>query len=214
MKNVLKAILVNAFIISMSASLIYGLSWFKKNSLDNQIHKKAPLFTALDSNGRKHTLSQYKGKIVVLEWKNHLCPFVKKHYISKNMQSMQETVTKKGVIWLSIISSAQGKQGYVSAEECNDIIKNEGSKATAVLFDSEGVIGKKYNAKTTPHMFVINPEGDIVYEGAIDSIRSADPRDINLATNYVIAAVTNLIKQKAINPSQTTAYGCSIKYNY
>tara|TARA_B100000427_G_scaffold95770_1_gene78872 strand:+ start:65 stop:709 length:645 start_codon:yes stop_codon:yes gene_type:complete len=214
MNATLKAILVNSFIILISISLIYGMSFFKDDEVQTQNRKKAPLFTAVDSNGVKHKLADYRGKIVVLEWKNHLCPFVVKHYKSGNMQQIQENLTKQGVVWLSIISSAKGKQGYVSGDECNEIIKQEGSKATAVLFDPDGTIGKQYAAKTTPHMFVIDVNGDIVYEGAIDSIRSADSRDIKKATNYVVSAINNLIKQKPIEPSQTAAYGCSIKYNY
>ncbi len=214
MKNTYKALIINGTIIALSLSVIYGLSLFKNDTTASNTIKKAPLFTAIDSNGNKHKLADYKGKIIVLEWKNHLCPFVKKHYGSGNMQAIQKKLTKQGVIWLSIISSAKGKQGYVTGDECNTIIKQEKSHATAVLFDPKGTIGKEYGAKTTPHMFVINAEGQIVYEGAIDSIRSADPKDIKKATNYVVEAVNNVIKNKAIKPSQTAAYGCSIKYNY
>jgi peroxiredoxin len=214
MNKFLKVILVNAVIIAVGVGLLTAMSWVNPDDETVTTSKKAPKFTAVDSYGKTHKLSDYEGKIVVLEWKNHLCPFVQKHYSSGNMQATQETLTKKGVIWLSIISSAKGKQGHVSAEECNEIVASEKSKATAVLFDEEGIIGKKYGAKTTPHMFVINASGDIVYEGAIDSIRSADPSDIKDATNYVLSAVDNLIKQKPIDPPVTPAYGCSVKYRY
>ncbi len=217
MNKIIKVILVNACLVAISASFIYGMSMLKNNGDDQASStaiKKAPLFTAKDSNGKSHNLADYKGKIVVLEWKNHLCPFVKKHYGSNNMQTLQKKLTSKGVIWLSIISSAENRQGYVTPDECNEIVKNEGSHATAVLLDPEGKIGRQYQAKTTPHMFVIDAAGNIVYEGAIDSIRSADPNDIKKAKNYVLNAVDSVIKQKTIEPAQTATYGCSVKYAY
>ncbi|MBI4387511.1 MAG: redoxin domain-containing protein, partial [Candidatus Omnitrophica bacterium] len=132
------------------------------------VSEKAPDFTLTDTNGNEHSLSSYQGKFVVLEWNNPDCPFVKKHYGSGNMQSLQGDYTSKGVVWLTINSSAAGKQGGYSAAEMNEMMKKNGAKQTAVLLDPAGEVGKKYGAKTTPHMFVINPEGVLIYNGAID----------------------------------------------
>ncbi|RAP30237.1 thioredoxin family protein [Candidatus Marinamargulisbacteria bacterium SCGC AG-414-C22] len=176
------------------------------------LNQPAPDFTGIDSNGISHKLSGYKGKLVVLEWKNSDCPFVKKHYGANNMQTLQKTYTDQGVIWLSIISSAPQKQGHVSGRESNDIVKAEQSAATAVILDETGVIGRLYDAKTTPHMYIINKEGQLVYNGAIDSNSSADPADIETATNYVATALTELLAGKTVSTQTTRAYGCSVKY--
>lgn len=172
----------------------------------------APDFTGVDSNGKAHTVSEYKGKIVVLEWKNHLCPFVKKHYGSDNMQSLQKYAKEKDVVWFSIISSAKGKEGNVGAEEANKIVKNENSAAKAVILDEDGKIGKLYEAKTTPHMFVINKEGKIAYMGSIDDRPTADKEDIKTANNYVRVAIDALLLGNKPNTTVTSPYGCSIKY--
>ena len=127
------------------------------------VGKPAADFTATDSNGKSHSLSDYKGKVVVLEWLNHGCPYVKKHYNSGNMQKLQKTYTEKGVVWLSIISSAPGKQGYSTPEEANEAIKQKQAFLTALLLDPDGIVGKLYGAKTTPHMYIINSEGILVY---------------------------------------------------
>lgn len=177
-----------------------------------KVGEVAPDFTGVDSNGKSHTVSEYKGKIVVLEWKNHLCPFVKKHYGSDNMQSLQKYAKEKEVVWLSIISSAKGKEGNVGAEEANKIVKNENSAAKAVILDEEGKIGKLYEAKTTPHMFVINKEGKIAYMGAIDDRPTADKEDIKTANNYVRVAIDALLLGNKPNTTVTSPYGCSIKY--
>ena len=176
------------------------------------IGQPAPDFTAIDSNGDPQTLSQYRGKTVVLEWKNHLCPFVVKHYISQNMQSLQQYAVENGIIWLSIISSAPGKQGYCTPQQANEISLNEQSFASSILLDSSGDIGRLYQAKTTPHMFVINKKGTLVYRGAIDSVRSSDPSDIPLATNYVKDALRSLLNKEPIAVTETAPYGCSVKY--
>ncbi|MDK2595631.1 redoxin domain-containing protein [Pseudoalteromonas obscura] len=172
----------------------------------------APDFTLQDSYGKTVTLSDFKGKYVVLEWTNHLCPYVKKHYGSDNMQSLQRKYTQQDIVWLSVISSAKGKQGHVDANKANDLTKTRNASPSHVLFDESGAVGRLYKAKTTPHMYIINPEGKLSYAGAIDSIKSANPADIPKATNYVVSSLTNLLAGKAINKKITKPYGCSIKY--
>lgn len=177
-----------------------------------EIGKAAPEFTATDSNGKEHKLSDFKGKIVVLEWTNPECPYVKKHYDSKNMQKLQADITAKDVVWLSINSSAAGKQGNLTGEAANTYIKDQGAKQTAYLLDPKGEIGKAYDAKTTPHMFVIDKDGTLAYEGAIDDNDSANKEDAATAKNYVTAAVDALVAGKAVETSKTKAYGCGVKY--
>jgi len=175
-------------------------------------NEAAPDFTLTDSNGNEHKLSDYKGKYVILEWTNFECPFVKKHYQSGNMQSLQKELISDQVIWLSINSSAEGKQGFYSPAEINEIMTNADAHPTAYLMDSEGRVGQLYGAKTTPHMFLINPDGTLIYQGAIDDKPTFDPNDIPTATNYVRNALTAAMKGEAIDPATTTSYGCSVKY--
>lgn len=179
---------------------------------DVAIGEKAPDFTAADSNGKSHSLAAYKGKIVVLEWLNHQCPFVKKHYGSGHMQELQKTYTGKGVIWLSVISSAPGKQGYSTPEQANSVTKEKGAAPTAVLLDPQGTVGKLYGAKTTPHMFIINADGVLVYNGAIDDTPSTDLGDIATAKNYVQSALDELLAGKPVSEATSQPYGCSVKY--
>ena len=174
--------------------------------------KPAPDFTLSDSAGLEQSLSDFKGKYVVLEWTNHQCPFVKKFYSNGAMQSLQEEMTEKGVVWLQILSSAEGKQGYLTASEAEAIGEEQEVGSTALLLDSEGIVGHKYGARTTPHMFLINPEGLVIYQGAIDSIKSTDSADVAKATNYVKLAYESAIAGKSVDPNTTTPYGCSIKY--
>src|SRR5436190_18499100 len=148
----------------------------------------APDFSALDTNGKTHTLSQYKGKYVVLECFNPECPFVKKHYGSSNMQKLQEEYTGKGVAWLTIDSNAPGTEGNLSPEQAEKVTSAWKTQQTALLLDSDGKVGRAYGAKNTPNMVIINPEGKIVYEGAIDSKATPNPADIPSSTNYVKAA--------------------------
>lgn len=172
----------------------------------------APDFTLTDTLGNAHSLSDFKGKFVVLEWTNDECPFVVKHYKSGNMQALQKQYTGKDVVWLSICSSAPGKQGNKSAEAWNAVIQEQASSATALLLDEDGTVGKMYGAKTTPHMFVINPEGTLIYQGAIDSIKSWKPEDIPEAVNYVSLALNSAMNGEPIDEPETKAYGCSVKY--
>jgi len=172
----------------------------------------APDISATDSKGKTQTLSQYKGKYVVLEWFNPECPFVKKHYGSGNMQKLQEEFTGKGVVWLTIDSSAPGLDGNLTAEQANQRIAEWKAHSTAFLLDPDGKAGRTYAAKNTPHMFVINPEGKIVYEGAIDSKATANPADIASSNNYVKAALDESLAGKTVTTPSSRPYGCSVKY--
>lgn len=178
-----------------------------------QVGQPAPGFTLTDSNGQSRNLSDFKGRFVVLEWLNHGCPFVVKHYESGNMQSLQKEYTGKDVVWLSIVSSAPGKQGHMSPDETNKAKAEKGSAATAVLLDEDGTVGKLYDAKVTPELYVINPEGVLVYAGAIDDKKSTDPADVAGAKNYVKQALDEAIAGKPVSEPTITAYGCGIKYN-
>ena len=176
------------------------------------VGEPAPEFTGTDTNGVEHSLSDFKGKTVVLEWTNHQCPYVEKFYKDGHMPKFQEQATADGVVWISVASSAAGKQGYTTSEEANAIIEEKGVKATARILDPSGEIGKLYGAKTTPHMFVIDGEGTLVYAGAIDSNPSFRTEDIDSATNYVMAALDALKAGEPVAVSQSQPYGCSVKY--
>lgn len=177
-----------------------------------KVGEMAPNFTGTDSNGRTHQLSDFKGKKVVLEWVNYECPFVKKHYNSNNMQDLQKKYTDQGIIWLSINSSAKGKQGHLTSEEANAAMKERAASPTAMILDPTGEIGKLYNAKTTPHMFVIDTEGKIAYMGAIDDNDSSSPKDAKTAKNYVVMALDALKSGETVQVASTEPYGCSVKY--
>lgn len=172
----------------------------------------APDFSVTDSKGKTQSVSQYKGKHVVLEWFNPECPFVKKHYDSGNMQKLQEEFTGKDIVWLTIDSSAPGKQGHLTAEQANLKITKLKMKSTALVIDADGQAGLSYGAKTTPHMFVINPEGKIVYQGAIDSRNSTSAADIPSSTNYVTVALEESLAGTPVSTATKQPYGCSVKY--
>lgn len=173
-----------------------------------------PDLQVTDSNGIVHNLSDFDGKNVVLEWTNHQCPYVKKHYDSEfqNMQGLQKQAAADDVVWLSVISSAEGKQGYVLGAEANALTAERGAAPTAVVLDAAGTTGRTFSAKTTPHMFVIDKDRRLVYQGAIDSNRSANPNDIPTSVNYVTAALDALKAGEAVATSETSPYGCSVKY--
>jgi hypothetical protein len=176
------------------------------------VGQPAPDFTLVDSNGQKHTLSSYKGKHVVLEWVNFGCPFVVKHYGSGNMQKLQKAYTGKGVVWLSVNSSGPGLQGNFTPAEVNAQLKEKGGAASAYLLDSDGKVGHLYGARTTPHMFIIDPQGTLVYAGGIDDKPSTDQADIASATNYVASGLDQALAGKKIVTAVTKPYGCSVKY--
>lgn len=178
-----------------------------------RVGEPAPDFTATDSNGKVVKLSDYRGKLVVLEWTNRGCPYTQKHYNSGNMQHLQKEWTRQGVIWLTVISSAQGKQGYVTATEENVYLKQVNAAPTAVLMDPTGALGHLYDAKTTPHMFVISPQGTLIYNGAIDDRPTTDVSDVNGAKNYVSAALNETATGKPVSVTTSRPYGCSVKYS-
>lgn len=177
-----------------------------------KVGEPAPAFSATDSNGKTVSLADFKGKPVVLEWTNAECPFVKKHYGSGNMQATQKAAAADGAVWLSVISSAAGKQGNVSGAQANALTKDRKATPNHVLLDPKGELGQLYDAKTTPHMFVIDKTGKLIYAGAIDSVPSADPADIAGATNYVKTALAESLAGKPLSHPVTKPYGCGIKY--
>jgi peroxiredoxin len=177
-----------------------------------KVGEAAPDFTATDSNGKVHKRSEYQGKFVVLEWTNRGCPYTQKHYTSGNMQKLQREWTGQGVIWLTVVSSAPGKQGYVTASEENAYLKQINAAPTAVLLDPTGALGHLYDAKTTPHMFVISPQGTLIYNGAIDDRPSTDVADVRGAKNYVTAALQESESGKPVSNPTSRPYGCSVKY--
>jgi len=177
-----------------------------------RVGEAAPEFTATDTNGQVHKLSDYHGKFVVLEWSNRGCPYTQKHYNSGNMQRLQREWTGRGVIWLTVISSAPGKQGYVTASEENAYLKQVNAAPTAVLLDPTGALGHLYDAKTTPHIFIINPQGTLIYNGAIDDRPTTDLADVNGAKNYVSAALDEAMSGKPVSVPTSRPYGCSVKY--
>ena len=177
-----------------------------------EVGKPAPNFSLKDLSGEEHHLSDLKGKYVVLEWVNFGCPFVKKHYGSENMQKLQKEFVDKGVVWLSICSSAPGKQGNETPEAAKEGLAKFGSDASAYLVDQDGKVGKLYNARTTPQMFVLNPEGVLIYAGAIDDKPTLKPETVAVAKNFVKAALNEATSGKPVSVPSTKPYGCSVKY--
>ncbi len=177
-----------------------------------EVGKAAPDFKTTDIDGKEFSLSALKGKKVILEWTNHQCPFVVKHYGSGNMQATQKAATDKGVVWVSIVSSAEGNQGHVSPEEARTITTEQKASPSVKILDPSGEIGHLYDARTTPHMFVIDEEGKLAYAGAIDSNSSPNPETIKGATNHVLAALDDLEAGRPVAVSSTQPYGCGVKY--
>lgn len=202
MKNIQKAAIVTAAALALAVGSYAGAK--------AEIGKAAPDFTLTDINGQKHSLSDFAGKIVVLEWVNHGCPFVQKHYNSGNMPGLQAKYTAEDVVWLSICSSAEGQQGYYSARDWQSVAKKKDMSSTAVLIDESGEVGHLYNAKTTPHMYVIDQSGTLVYNGGIDNdSRASDPSQ---TPSYVAAALDAVLAGKPVEVATSTPYGCNVKY--
>lgn len=176
------------------------------------VGEQAPDFTLTDSHGNEHSLSDFAGQFVILEWVNHECPFVVKFYSVGKMQELQATYTEKGAVWLKINSSAEGKQGHMTPEQANEINEEKGVNATATLLDHDGQVGRLFDARVTPHMFIINPEGVLIYNGAIDSIRSTNSDDIERAENFVVSAMTAALAGEEVANPITQPYGCTVKY--
>lgn len=176
------------------------------------IGQPAPAFTAVDSKGQQHRLADLKGKVVVLEWTNHECPYVQKHYNASNMQNLQKQAKQMGVVWLSVISSAPGEQGNVTGAKADELTASRQAAPSAVLLDPQGAIGKAYDARTTPHMYVIDAQGILRYAGGIDSIATARPADIEKAEPLFRNALQSVVKGENVAQASTRPYGCSVKY--
>lgn len=194
-------------VLSFAAALVAGTA-----AAAPSVGQPAPAFSATDSSGKTVSLSNFQGKFVVLEWTNDGCPFVKKHYGSGNMQSLQKQATGDGAVWLSVISSAPGKQGYVDGAQADALTREREAHPSHVLLDPSGDVGRLYGAKTTPHMFIVDPKGTLVYAGGIDSIASSDPADIPKAKPYVKTALAEAMSGKPISEPVTKPYGCNVKY--
>ena len=179
---------------------------------DSQVGQPAPSFTLQGIDGKNHTLAEYAGKYVVLEWTNPNCPFVHKHYDSGNMQKLQKDLEAKGVVWLSVCSSGPGKDGNYPPTQVQKILNERQATPPASVSDATGVVGKSYGARSTPDMFVIDPKGVLIYSGAIDSISSGDPADIPKATNYVRQAIDESMAGKPVSVPTTRSYGCGVHY--
>jgi len=206
-----RSMIVTAFAVTAALA---GLATSSVHAADTmpKVGQPAPDFSATDLNGKTRSLAEFKGKYVVLEWHNQSCPFVKKHYESGNMQKLQKELTAKGAVWLSIISSAEGAQGYVTPEQEKAYLAEKKATPTDVLFDPEGKVGHAYGAKTTPHMFVIDDKGVLVYAGAIDDNPSSDAADAATAKNFVRAAYDEASAGKPVSTAATAPYGCGVKY--
>jgi peroxiredoxin len=197
-------------IAAFACILLLGLA--SKGHAAAIVGKTAPPIELRDSNGKSVRLDAFKGKFVVLEWVNFQCPFVRKHYGSGNMQKLQKKYTDEGVVWLTICSSAPGKQGYVTGSEAKSLVEEKGAVPSRFLLDPKGRVGKSYGAKTTPHMFVIDPKGTVVYNGAIDDKPSTNQADIAPAKNYVTAALDASMSGEKVEIAASQPYGCSVKY--
>lgn len=196
------------------ASAVFAFILAGAAAADPRVGEPAPEFFLPGSDGKRHSLDEYRGSFVVLEWTNHECPFVRKHYGSGNMQKLQKEATTDDVVWLSIISSAPGEQGHVSAEEANALTRDRDASPSAVLLDPEGNVGKLYGARTTPHMYIIDPGGTLIYMGGIDDKPSTRKSDVGIAKNYVRVALTEAMNGKPVSEAVTRPYGCSVKYAY
>ena len=192
----------------LAAALVFAVPALAKPV----IGQPAPDFKVTDASGKTQSLSAYKGKTVVLEWNNPECPFVRKHYGAKNMQAQQSEAAGEGVVWLTVNSAADGKQGHMDGAAATAYVAKNGGHEAAYLLDPDGKVGHAYDAKTTPHMFVIDKDGVLRYMGGIDSIASTDVADIPKATQYVRQALTELAAGKPVSVSTSEPYGCSVKY--
>ncbi len=194
------------FVLVVGCVLLATAAWAVR------VGEPAPDFTGTDSHHKAHALSAYRGKYVVLEWHNNGCPYTQKHYVSGNMQKLQQRWTERGVVWLTIISSAPGTQGYVTAAEENAYLRAMKASPAAAILDPTGEIGHLYSAKTTPQMIVINPQGVLIYDGAIDDRPTTDVSDVAGARDYVSAALQEALSGKPVTLPSTRPYGCSVKY--
>ena len=198
--------------VSLGAAVMVGSFAAQPAFAEANLGSAAPAFTLSDSNGRTRSLSEFKGKTVVLEWTNHECPYVAKHYRGNNMQALQKKWTGQGVVWLSVISSAPGEQGHVTPQQANKLTAERNAAPSAVVFDPKGTVGRAYGARATPHMYVINGDGVLAYMGGIDDQPSARLDDLKIAKNFVDQALTEMAQGKPVSANRSRAYGCSVKY--
>ena len=209
---------VIAAVILCAGLAIGAIAWYRIRDTgagalkEPAVGSPAPAFTLIDTKGKQHDLADFKGKYVVLEWVNLGCPFVKKHYESGNMQQTQKKAVEKVVVWLKVCSSAKWKQGHLSAAGWNEEIADRKMASTAVLIDERGEVGRAYGAKTTPHMYIVNPDGVLIYKGAIDDKPTTNKDTIAGARNYVLAALDESFAGKPVSTASTLSYGCSVKY--
>ena len=192
---------------SAAVAMVPAVAW-----PSSDLGKAAPAFSATDSNGKLWSLAELKGKVVVIETTNHDCPYVRKHYTSGNMQAQQREAAAKGVVWLTSASSATGEEGFVTAEQANALTKSRNAAPAAVLLDPQSRIARAYGATVTPHMYIVDAAGVLVYKGGIDSIMSSNPADIPKATQYVRVALDQVLAGKAVAEASTRPYGCTLKY--
>ncbi|WP_029919273.1 thioredoxin family protein [Nevskia soli] len=204
-----KPVVLSGLLIALLGAILGGAAQAADAS---RIGRPAPEFSAVDSHGKTVSLSDYRGKLVVLEWTNDGCPFVQHYYKQGNMQALQKEYTGKGVVWLSVISSAPGTQGYADGARADRLTKLRGAAPSAVLLDPSGKLGHLYDAKTTPDMFIVDGYGKLIYAGGIDSLPSTDPADIGRASPYVKTALDEALAGKAVSKPLTSPYGCSVKY--
>jgi len=204
----MKKLLFVASLASLSLSLVAGSA-----GATATVGQPAPAFTATDASGKTVSLADFKGKTVVLEWVNPGCPFVQKHYGAANMQGTQKDAAAKGVVWLAINSTAADAGDYLPPAEMAKWMQQQKAAATATLMDADGKVGRAYGARTTPHMYIVDPAGKLVYAGGIDDKATANPADIPRATNYVKAALNESLAGKPVSQASTRPYGCSIKYS-
>jgi peroxiredoxin len=200
-----------AFLVGVALAATVGFSSAYAQSAA-RVGKAAPDFTVVDVDGKNQKLSDFAGKTVILEWTNHECPYVQKHYNSANMQTLQRDMAKDGTVWLSVISSAPGEEGYADAAKAKDLTKSRNAAPSNILLDPKGKMGRAYGAQTTPHMYIVDPKGTLVYAGAIDNKPSASSSSLNGAKNYVRQAIAELNAGKPVSEAATKSYGCSVKY--
>jgi len=200
-----RSLLLGSAAIALAPSVAFASS-------SPDVGKPAPQFTAVDSNGKTWSLADLKGKVVVLEMTNHDCPYVRKHYTSRNMQDQQREAAAKGVVWLTVAASAVGEQGHVTATQANDLTRSRDAAPAAVLLDPQSKVARAYGATVTPHMYIIDAKGTLVYKGGIDSIPSSSASDVPKATQYVRVALDQVLAGKQVTDASTRAYGCTLKY--
>jgi peroxiredoxin len=177
-----------------------------------KVGQPAPAFQAVDADGKTRNLSEFTGKTVILEWTNHDCPYVRKHYNSATMQTLQKDMAKEGIVWLSVVSSPVGEQGYVDGTAAKDLTAKRDAAPAAVLLDPNSKVARAYGATTTPHMYIVDPKGTLAYMGAIDDKPSSNPASLNGAKSYVRQAVAELKAGKPVSEAATKSYGCAVKY--